>query len=73
MTKPVGGRWIFSVLGRPVVLGINDGAAPVFPAPQSGAFNIEVFTPPIGTGVPNPDTGFQAASPMPAVPSTTAF
>ena len=39
-----GGRWLFSIAGTPVVLGINNGVAPVFPAPQAGAFNIEVFT-----------------------------
>ena len=44
MSAAVGGRWIFSVLGQPVILGIDDGVHPIFPAPQPGAFNVEVFT-----------------------------
>jgi hypothetical protein len=47
MASPTGGRWIFSVPDRPIVLGVNNGVAPVFPQPQSGAFNIEVFTNPL--------------------------
>jgi len=46
MASPTGGRWIFSVTGQPVVLGINNGVAPVFPQSRAGAFNIEVFTNP---------------------------
>jgi hypothetical protein len=61
MTAPNGGRWIFSTTGQPVVLGFNNGSAPVFPPPQPGAFNIEAFTNPIGSGVPNPDAGFQSS------------
>jgi hypothetical protein len=60
-SAPNGGRWIFSTSGSPILLGINNGVAPVFPAPQSGAFNIEVFTNPNSSGVPNPDTGFQSS------------
>ena len=60
MTAAVGGRWIFSVFGQPVVLGINDGVHPIFPAPQTGAFNIEVFTNTTVTAIPNPlHDGFQ--------------
>jgi hypothetical protein len=46
MASPIGGRWVFSVADQPIVLGINNGVAPVFPQPQAGAFNIEVFTNP---------------------------
>jgi len=46
MASSTGGRWIFSVTGQPVVLGVNNGVAPVFPQPQAGAFNIELFTNP---------------------------
>jgi hypothetical protein len=46
MASPTGGRWVFSITAQPVVLGINNGVAPVFPQPQAGAFNIEVFTNP---------------------------
>jgi serralysin len=61
-----GGRWIFSVAGTPVVLGINNGAAPVFPTPQTSAFNIEVFTNANISGVPNPESGFQSSIVDPA-------
>ena len=44
-----------------LVLGINNGVAPVFPTPQAGAFNIEVFTNPTVSGLPNPDAGFQSS------------
>lgn len=55
-----GGRWLFSIAGNPIVLGINNGMAPVFPMPQAGAFNIEVFTNPTVSGVPSPEFGFHA-------------
>jgi hypothetical protein len=64
MTTPTGGRWVFSTAGSPVVLGINDGVKPVFPTPQVGAFNIEVFTNATVKGLPappNPETGFQSS------------
>jgi hypothetical protein len=57
---PNGGRWLFSIAGTPIVLGINNGVVPVFPTPQSGAFNIEVFTNPTVSGVPSPEFGFHA-------------
>jgi hypothetical protein len=62
----VGGRWIFSPPAgfNGLVLGINNGVAPVFPLPQPGAFNIEVFTNPslVGQpGIPNPNAGFQSS------------
>jgi hypothetical protein len=67
MTSPTGGRWIFSVDTTSgfsgLILGINNGVAPVFPAPVAGKFNIEVFTNPTVAGlagVPNPDPGFQS-------------
>ena len=56
-----GGRWLFSTAGTPIVLGINNGVAPVFPGAQAGAFNIEVFTNPTVNGVPSPEIGFQAS------------
>ena len=46
MSQSTGGRWIFSSLLGPIVLGINNGFAPVFPYPQERAFNIEVYTGP---------------------------
>jgi hypothetical protein len=55
-----GGRWLFSIAGTPIVLGINNGVAPVFPAAQDNAFNIEVFTNPTVSGVPGPQPGFHA-------------
>ena len=58
---PNGGRWLFSITGTPIVLGINNGVAPVFPGAQAGAFNIEVFTNPTVNGVPGPELGFQAS------------
>ena len=61
MDSSTGGRWLFSASLSPVVLGINNGAAPVFPAPQVGAFNIEVFTNPTVHGVPLADGGFQSS------------
>ena len=64
MDLSTGGRWIPSSLG-PVVLGINNGVAPVFPSPQSGAFNIEVFTNTSVSGLagaPNPDPGFNSSA-----------
>ena len=43
MTSPTGGRWIFSVDTASgfsgLILGINNGVAPVFPAPVAGKFN----------------------------------
>jgi len=64
MTSPTGGRWIFSVDTTSgfagVILGINNGVAPVFPAPVVGKFNIEVFTNPTVAGLPGPDAGFQS-------------
>ena len=56
-----GGHWLFSITGTPIVLGINNGVAPVFPAAQANAFNIEVFTNPTVNGVPGPELGFQAS------------
>jgi hypothetical protein len=65
MASPSGGRWLFSTTGTPVVLNINDGVKPVFPTPQGGAFNIEVFTNATVNGlpgVPNPDnSSFQSS------------
>jgi len=65
MASPTGGRWIFSVDTvsgfSGVVLGINNGVAPVFPTPQAGKFNIEVFTNPTVAAIPNPDAGFQSS------------
>jgi len=67
MTTPTGGRWIFSVDTTSgfsgLILGINNGVAPVFPLPVAGKFNIEVFTNPTVAGLPgnpNPDAGFQS-------------
>ena len=64
----LGGEWIFSPPPDSgftrVILGINNGVAPVFPAPLAGALNIEVFTNPTVAGqpgVPNPDAGFLAS------------
>lgn len=75
MSAPVGGRWIFSALGQPIVLGINDGVHPVFPPPQAGAFNIEVFTPNTTvSGIPNPlDDGFQAGAIDPGAVLSNGF
>ena len=56
-----GGRWLFSIAGTPIVLGINNGVAPVFPGAQDNAFNIEVFTNPTVSGVPGPQPGFHAS------------
>ena len=59
-----GGRWIFSAASGGIVLGINNGVAPVFPNPQAGAFNIEVFTSASlagQPGIPNPGPGFQSS------------
>src|SRR5260221_9628796 len=61
MDSSTGGRWLFSYSLSPVVLGVNNGVAPVFPSPQGGAFNIEVFTSPTVRGVPMPDGGFQTS------------
>jgi hypothetical protein len=61
MDSSTGGRWLFSSSLSPVILGINNGAAPVFPSPQANAFNIEVFTNPTVRGVPVPDGGFQTS------------
>jgi hypothetical protein len=61
MTATNGGRWIFSTTGQPIVLGFNNGSAPIFPPPQSDAFNIEVFTNTMVLGVPNADPGFQSS------------
>ena len=68
MALPTGGRWIFSVDTTSgfsgLVLGLNNGVAPVFPTPQGGAFNIEVFTNATVSGqagIPNPETGFQSS------------
>jgi hypothetical protein len=68
MTSPTGGRWIFSVDTTSgftgVILGINNGVAPVFPAPVVGKFNIEVFTNATVAGqpgIPTPDPGFQSS------------
>lgn len=64
MASPTGGRWIFSVDTvsgfSGVVLGVNNGVAPVFPTPQAGKFNIEVFTNPTVAALPSPDAGFQS-------------
>jgi Ca2+-binding RTX toxin-like protein len=68
MTSPTGGRWIFSVDTvsgfSGVVLGINNGVAPIFPTPQVGMFNIEVFTNPTVAGLTDPpippSAGFQS-------------
>jgi hypothetical protein len=61
MTATNGGRWIFSSTGQPIVLGFNNGSAPVFPPPQPDALNIEVFTNTTVPGVPNADPGFQSS------------
>ena len=66
MTTPTGGRWIFSVDPTSgfsgVILGINNGVAPVFPAPVAGKFNIEVFTNPTVSGLPSADVGFNSVA-----------
>jgi hypothetical protein len=61
-----GGRWVFSPPAGfgGLILGINNGAAPIFPPPVAGAFNIEVFTSPSLSGqpgIPNPDANFQSS------------
>lgn len=63
MASPTGGQFVFSIppSTQQVILGINNGTAPVFPGPVTGDFNIEVFTSPTVTGVPAPDSGFQAS------------
>ena len=70
---PNGGRWLFSIAGTPIVLGINNGVAPVFPIGRAGAFNIEVFTNATVSGVPGPKPDFRPASRMQTARSTTAF
>ena len=52
-----GGRFVLSSSLGPIVLGINDGVRPVFPSPQPGAYNIEVFTNPTVAGVRPPTPG----------------
>jgi hypothetical protein len=63
MSSTSGGRWVFSAAQgsgfNGVVVGINNGVAPVFPGPQPGALNIEVFTNPTVSGIRPPDPGFQ--------------
>jgi VCBS repeat-containing protein len=58
-----GGRWIFSPATGSgfsgVVLGINNGVAPIFPLPQAGKLNFEVFTNSTVSALPGPDPGFQ--------------
>ena len=58
-----GGRWIFSPATGSglsgVVLGINNGIAPIFPLPQTGKLNFEVFTSSTVSALPGPDPGFQ--------------
>ena len=50
-----GGRWLFSIAGTPIVLGINNGVrAGLSHAAQAGAFNIEVFTNPTVSGRAEP-------------------
>ena len=67
---PIGGRWIFSsdmassLSG--IILAINNGIAPVFPRPQVGKLNIEVFTNPTLDAIPEPEPGFQAAMIVPS-------
>src|SRR5579864_317020 len=63
MASPVGGQFIF---GPPsgfsaVTLGVNNGVLPnpIFPAPVSGNFNIEVFAATSATTVTAVDAGFQ--------------
>jgi beta-glucanase (GH16 family) len=61
-----GGRWVFSPPAgfSGLVLGINNGVAPVFPTAKPGAFNIEIFSNSAlagQQGVPNPDSGFQSS------------
>ena len=71
---PSGGRWIFSALGIPVVLGINNGTAPVFPTAQAAAFNIEVFTGATVSGVPSPESsGFQSSIADPGATLDSGF
>jgi hypothetical protein len=65
MDSLTGGRLIFSSSLGSVVLGINNGIAPVFPTPQSGAFNIEVFTNTSISGLagaPSPESGFNSGA-----------
>src|ERR1051325_9793228 len=61
--SPPGGRFVFSPPAgySQVVLSLNNGFAPIFPPPVSGAFNIEVFFNPSVPRVPPPDSGFQAS------------
>jgi hypothetical protein len=61
MTAPTGGRWVFLPLPgwNGVTLSINNSLVPVFPAPQLGAYNIEVFTNPAADTVVG--SGFQAS------------
>jgi hypothetical protein len=63
-----GGRFVFSSSLGPIVLGINDGVRPVFPTPQAGAYNIEVFTNSTVAavvGVPSPDSGWNTTAANP--------
>jgi len=77
MSSPTGGRWIFSPAAgsgfNGVVLGINNGVAPVFPFAAPGALNIEVFTNPTVAGIPNPDNNFTVSMADPNGTLDTGF
>ena len=63
-----GGRFVFSSSLGPIVLGINDGVRPIFPTPQAGAYNIEVFTNSTVAsvvGVPSPHSGWNTTAANP--------
>jgi hypothetical protein len=62
MASPTGGRFIAGPQAgfTAVTPGINDGVDPIFPAPVSGNFNIEIFTAAGVTTLPALDVGFQA-------------
>ena len=72
-SAPTGGRFVLSSSQGPIVLGINDGVRPVFPSPQAGAFNIEVFTNTTVAAVSAPDAGWSTAAADPGGTIDTGF